>query len=769
MKNSSPHRWWGARIVGAALALGIAGAVIPLTAPAPASAATTGRRTDPVTMSVVSVTPSAPAASTKHIPFTVKLRLTNTTNQPIKKVTIVADRGDPIDTQTGLAAVLARTTPPPTPGLQIKPTHTVTVNLAAGATITTAFATTTSVLDDGTGICICHNAIYPMYLSAHITRSGGADQTLGTVGTFLPSFFQQPTPIDVSWVWPLIDRPHRLVDDTVFTDDELASLVAPDGRLSRALQVVETVESVASARVPLTLVIDPELLDELEVMSTGRYTVRAGSAPAVAGTGQAAATLWLDRLRVVLQNPAVQVDLTPYADPDVESLTKAGLPWDHVLPSTMSRRIALALGSQAPAMDIAWPASGAVSARTLDTMALSGTSTIILNSAAVAPSTQPNGLPASLGTLKAANGSVTAALTSPQLEKYVGATVSLGGAGAAALPQLTAELAVQAAQAPTTPHFALLAPPRYVDPSVDTAVEVIRETSRSRFSQPVALRSAVGGNLPKTASRLRQVPAGAPGLTDQILANASSVTSRLGSVNTLLKDPTNVAESLLTALPQAVQRIESSAWRTDAPNGGRALGIRQAQALSDRVGTILSSVHIIQPKSGTYTLASSNSPLPITVQNELSYPVNVTVQVTTVNDLPGFTATPVTKRISPGSTQLIHIPTKIDRSGRIQVQAQLFTKDGVPLGDPIFLSVHSTVLGVVGVVITVVAGGVLVLALLFRILGRFRKRRSPATESSVPVAAPPARATEPDLDPVAQPARATEPDLDPVAQPETTS
>jgi hypothetical protein len=74
-------------------------------------------------------------------------------------------------------------------------------------------------------------------------------------------------------------------------------------------------------------------------------------------------------------------------------------------------------------------------------------------------------------------------------------------------------------------------------------------------------------------------------------------------------------------------------------------------------------------------------------------------------------------------------------------------------------------------VITVVAGGVLVLALLFRILGRFRKRRSPATESSVPVAAPPARAvaTEPDLDPVAQPEAATEPDLNPVAQPETTS
>jgi hypothetical protein len=160
------------------------------------------------------------------------------------------------------------------------------------------------------------------------------------------------------------------------------------------------------------------------------------------------------------------------------------------------------------------------------------------------------------------------------------------------------------------------------------------------------------------------------------------------------------------------------------------------------------------------------------VQNELSYPVNVTVQVTTVNDLPGFTATPVTKRISPGSTQLIHIPTKIDRSGRIQVQAQLFTKDGVPLGDPIFLSVHSTVLGVVGVVITVVAGGVLVLALLFRILGRFRKRRSPAAESSVPVAAPPparAVATEPGLDSVAQPEVATEPDLNPVAQPETTS
>ena len=51
----------------------------------------------------------------------------------------------------------------------------------------------------------------------------------------------------VTWLWPLIDRPHRITTstnggaDAVFIDDDLAVAVATSGRLDRALQVLEQI------------------------------------------------------------------------------------------------------------------------------------------------------------------------------------------------------------------------------------------------------------------------------------------------------------------------------------------------------------------------------------------------------------------------------------------------------------------------------------------------------------------------------------------------
>jgi hypothetical protein len=54
----------------------------------------------------------------------------------------------------------------------------------------------------------------------------------------------------------------------------------------------------------------------------------------------------------------------------------------------------------------------------------------------------------------------------------------------------------------------------------------------------------------------------------------------------------------------------------------------------------------------------------------------------------------------------------------------LTTTTDVVLGRPLALSVHSTALGTVGVVITTVAGVVLVLALIVRVVVRLRRRRT---------------------------------------------
>jgi hypothetical protein len=84
---------------------------------------------------------------------------------------------------------------------------------------------------------------------------------------------------------------------------------------------------------------------------------------------------------------------------------------------------------------------------------------------------------------------------------------------------------------------------------------------------------------------------------------------------------------------------------------------------------------------------------------------------------------------SPTRTTL-KVPTHVQRAGTFQVNAVLLTPDGARIGrDLPPLSIHCTALGAVGVIITAVAGGVLVLALGIRAARRFRARgKQPAAE-----------------------------------------
>jgi len=102
------------------------------------------------------------------------------------------------------------------------------------------------------------------------------------------------------------------------------------------------------------------------------------------------------------------------------------------------------------------------------------------------------------------------------------------------------------------------------------------------------------------------------------------------------------------------------------------------------------------------------------------------VQVVSANGLPGFSAQQIAReRIPPNTKVTLHIPTHVERTGRFEVQAELLTPSGELIGPSVPLTVHSNALGLVGVVITVVAGGILALALIVRFVRRFRGRNRP--------------------------------------------
>jgi hypothetical protein len=190
------------------------------------------------------------------------------------------------------------------------------------------------------------------------------------------------------------------------------------------------------------------------------------------------------------------------------------------------------------------------------------------------------------------------------------------------------------------------------------------------------------------------------------------------------------ARAFVASLPAAIQRAKSSAWR-DADFAAEAT--RFVNRLGTTVTGITDRVRILGPTSGSYTLASDNSPLPITVENDLPYEINVRVRLAADLDTPGFSATDIgTQHVERNQRHTFKIPTTVLRVGTIKIHAQLYAgATPLSLGAPVSMRVRSTAFGTVGVIITVVAGVALAGALLWRLFRRLRARRAqkPPAES----------------------------------------
>ena len=114
---------------------------------------------------------------------------------------------------------------------------------------TLEYALSTPVEDLG----LASNGVYPLVVEA----LDGDGEQLGAQYTFLPYVGDEDvTAVDLAWVWPLMDAPHRADDDT-FLDEDLHQAVASEGRLGRLLTT--------GAQVPLSFEVDEDedLVEEL--------------------------------------------------------------------------------------------------------------------------------------------------------------------------------------------------------------------------------------------------------------------------------------------------------------------------------------------------------------------------------------------------------------------------------------------------------------------------------------------------------------------------
>ena len=677
--------------------------------------------------------------------------------------------------------------------------------LPAGGSV--PFTFTASITDDE-GLDVTAPGVYPLMVNVNgaVTLEGGPlDARIGELHLLLtvmgvPGSTPAQTgttpvkPLPVNFVWPLVDQPHLGVGG-VFLNENLLGAISPGGRLSTLVSGLTD----PASRVPdgtVTVVIDPQLLDELDRMSSAYRVVAtpgqpqpsmtdmlqaegsfaatvqpstepsatatgstggpastqpAGTPPAapataspptsasttaaatgsavnpgsadvpgtVAGTGQQAAASFLGRLREVAARYPILV--LPYGDPDVVALVRAGMTGE--VSTTVEGGQAVAervLSIDTPprrVTSMAFPINGASDPDTLAALKTDGLATALLSESSVQVDERDAGAAqVSLGQDGA--GTMPVAIAQADVLSGVNALIDQGreAGWAMRVNSLTGVLAQQSLDGTVTP--AVFTPDRRWAPDAPglrVLTDLLATLGTSKVIAGTSLSNLAGSATTSGTAdypELAQTQELSADYLERIRVSKADVAS-LRQTLASTKQPTD-PNLVLDPLDVALNAAASTAFRFDPTVGQANLSTVEATAAGLRNGVQITSA------GNSYTLASSTSPLVLTVQNNLPYDVPVRVEISG-GERVGLTVTdPEIEVVPAGRSQQVKIPAEVTRSGQFQVDAQLVGADGVAWGPPVQLSVESTAYGALTVIIIIVAGGVLVLMVALRIVQRLR-------------------------------------------------
>jgi hypothetical protein len=724
-----------------------------------------------------------PRTLTPGATVTVTGTLVNSGSTPITDLSVRLQRGDVLTSRAELAAL----TQDPDPATTVEPPFLeVPGELAAGAELEFSYNLAAEALH------IDRDGVYPVLLNVNgAVRDPDGGSERRRVGELPTYVVQQPVlpagRTAVAWLWPLVERTHRSPSGR-FADDDLTAVISDGGRLDRALAVIERLPDTqapgAPAPVPalqVTLAIDPALIEELQIMAAGSYVVGEDGT----GSGTEAATAFLERLTAVAdEHPVVAL---PYGDVDADALQASGLAdvLTRSLPGTPGGTAqdppgnddgGAAAGPSAPAgstgttapeaetshvgagaailadaldvqprTDLAWAAGGSLRSDTLATLQAGGLRTVVLGTSGLTAGDAAVGLTgptaAAHTTVTTASGTLPALVADPALGTVVGAAEQAPGGERLAEQRYLAELAVIGLQAPAgTEQTVLVAAPRDVEAGPEGAGAMMADTTALPWLRPATLDELAAG--PGTTAGELQDPVDVIHLDP---AGLSAVTTGVASRDDLAGAIADDADVALRGYDAAVSRTTSVAWRAD-PEGFRGA----AGELTATMDRLRSQVTLLAPADGTYSLASSDSPLVLTVRNDLPVAVEVRLEVRARGNR-GLSIEDIgLQNLAPGERTTLTVPTDVRQSGGFAVTAQLTTPSGGPLGAEIQLQVKSTAYGPISLIITIGAAALLGLLFLRRLVNFVLRRRRASREQAA--AGPwPYEGEGPDLSGAAQP------------------
>ncbi|MFD0274958.1 DUF6049 family protein [Kitasatospora sp. NPDC127111] len=720
--------------LGAALALLPALPAVALPAGGPRPAGDSGASAEsPVVMTIEAV--NKPVA-VQNGTVTITGHITNGGKSVLKSAHAAVRKpwsSKPLTTRSELATVVSRTTPLNTDGVDLESPQYALNELGPGQTQPYTLSVAVSDLQ------LSGEGVYELAVDVWgSTADNPRDRALGIARTFLP---YDPTPTEaqpskVTTLWPLVHAPVLAAqtmsdnDQTVpvLRDDSLAAEFAPGGRL---YELVET----GSTLTGLTWVVDPDLLDTAFAM-TKRYRVqKPGTATkddkkkkkvaakeenTVEGTGSAAATAWLEKLRTAVAKNGSQVVALPYADPDIASIAHNAAEADGVDAAlgkaatagrlTVEGRLAVDTRS-----DVAWPYRGYLDQQVAGMAQRAGSGLLLVNGASLP---EPDALKYTPTAVRPIGNGQSAVVADEEISALFEGDLGTPQAQTLAVQRFLAETFVISRQEPQNPRGLLVMPPR--DLSATTAkvlATAVQAAQAGKWVEPVKLDvlaqgpadPKANGAVPAATDYPAQVRASE--LPSSALTDTVDVQTELDTLMQVLTLPQRVRGPFSAAMVRSM----STEWRADAPAGSV-----YRKGVKDYLDELTEAVNV--PKKTSITFAGDTGVLQVSVRNDLTQPVTNLKLVLTPLQANRLKVHPAEELVLPASQSVtLRFPAEAQNNGPVSVTARLWTTgpNPRPYGPEQTFTVEVT--SVTNGVLYVFGGGLVLL--LLAALRFFRQRK----------------------------------------------
>ncbi|WP_205844297.1 hypothetical protein [Mycolicibacterium sp. GF69] len=559
-------------------------------------------------------------------------------------------------------------------------------------------------------------------------------------------------PVQLTLLWPIADRPRLAAGapggatPVRLIDDDLATSLAAGGRLDTLLSAAEfatspQVDPDGRVRAATCLAVDPDLLVTVNAM-TGGYVVNVGpdsgpGTPTRPGTGQDAAVAWLNRLKALASGMCVAS--TTYAQADLDALRRVGDPGLSRIATTSAGDIVDQILGVTSVRGASLVGDGSLTGPAVRLLSEQGGQTV-----AIAAAESAAGTDAAQTDVDTTPVRYTPKLVAAPFDPAVGAALAGAGSDPVAPGYLDPSLDIplrrdsevarrqdalgavlwRGLNPDVAPRTQILMPPLAWNLTPDDARALFTAVStaiNAGLARPRPLTAVIGESSavpPEQTAPLPGAELGDPDarFDDAVLSGIAAVTGRLWGLTAALTtdERTGLTGYGYTApLREDMLRALSQSVPPDTRNG---LAQQRLTTVGHTVDDIFNAVTIVNP-GGAYTLATERSPLPLALRNNLPVPIRVRLDV---DAPPGMTVTDMGEIVLPPGYLPLRVPIEVHFTQRVAVDVTLRTADGLPLGEPVRLSVHSNAYGKVLFFITLSAGAVLVLLAGRRLWHRFR-------------------------------------------------